>query len=70
MQFEKGLKLYATARSKSRQIGLDTGKIGLDELVWKIQEKEGNPPCFRRQKVCSQMMCCWQAACGAEMVES
>ena len=68
MQFEKGLKLYATAREHAKQIGLNPGKAGLSELVWKIQEKEGHTPCFRRQKSCSQMMCCWQAGCKAEMV--
>ncbi len=68
--FEKGLKLYAVARKRSKQLGLDAGMISLDELVWKIQEKEGNSPCFRRQKSCPQMTCCWQAACKAEMAES
>jgi len=69
-KFEKGLKLYAMARGRSKQLGLNIGVISLDELVWKIQEREGNSPCFRKQKRCSQAMCCWQAACKAEMVES
>lgn len=69
VRYEKGLKLYSLAKQRARIVGLETGKIGMMELIWKIQEREGNTTCFRRQRSCAEALCCWQAACGAEMVE-
>jgi len=43
--------------------------VKLAELICRIQEKEGNPPCFRQKKRCKETSCCWQASCDAIMEE-
>ena len=66
--FVKGPKLLSLARSKARDLGVQGNGLGLEHVIWKVQEKEGNSICFRKKKACSELMCCWQASCGAEMV--
>lgn len=66
--FHKGLKLYAFAREKAREFGLNDNGIKLEALILAIQEREGNRACFRRERTCPQLSCCWQASCGARMV--
>ncbi len=69
MQFEKGLKLYSAVRKKAQSLEMVPGTKSMTDLIWQIQEREGNPCCFRKQAKCSETSCCWQAACGADMVE-
>ncbi len=66
-KYLKGPSLAAFARKKAAGLGLDGKGMKLSELVWMIQEHEGNSSCFKRQKSCSRMDCCWQLSCGAKM---
>ncbi|MGW8194724.1 MAG: hypothetical protein ACWGOX_10715 [Desulforhopalus sp.] len=68
--FKKGPKLFSLARKKALMLGVPQEKgVKLAELISRIQLKEGNEPCFRRRKVCSELSCCWQASCRAKMSE-
>lgn len=68
-QFKKGPKLFSVARKKALILGVPQEKgVKLAELIERIQEKEGNLPCFRKRKTCSEMSCCWQASCNVEMI--
>lgn len=67
--YKRGSKLFSVARKKAIFLGVPQEKgVKLAELICRIQEKEGNDSCFRKRSVCSQMNCCWQASCGAEML--
>ncbi len=66
--FLKGPKLLSFARQKARLIGVESRGINLEKLICRIQEKEGNSICFRKKEFCSEVLCCWQASCGAKMV--
>jgi hypothetical protein len=66
--FFKGPKLLSLARQKAVQLGLESDGIKLGELICRVQEKEGNPICFRKKKMCREALCCWQASCNAEML--
>ncbi len=66
-QFDKGLKLYSLARNKARDLGMPSKAVKIEVLINGIQEKEGNTPCFRVRRKCTEILCCWQASCGAEM---
>jgi hypothetical protein len=68
--FFKGPKLLSLAREKAVQLGMACDGVKLEELVCRIQEKEGNTACFRKRKTCQESICCWQASCGAEMLVS
>lgn len=63
----KGPKLLSLARQKAKQIGVDSNGLNLEQLIHKIQQKEGNSECFRKNKSCAEVLCCWQASCGAKM---
>ncbi|MCK5069243.1 MAG: hypothetical protein KAR01_01830 [Desulfocapsa sp.] len=63
----KGPSLAAYARKKAAGLGLDGKGMKLNDLVWMIQEKEGNAGCFKKEKTCSHTECCWQLSCGAKM---
>ena len=65
----KGSKLFSLARKKALRLDLESKGLKLAELICKIQEKEGNFSCFKQKEVCSEMTCCWQASCGANMQE-
>jgi len=67
IKFVKGAALLAFAKRKAAELGLDGKGMKLDELVWKIQEMEGNSTCFKRQEYCTRNDCCWQLSCGAKM---
>ncbi|SDO46059.1 hypothetical protein [Desulforhopalus singaporensis] len=68
-KFKKGPKLFSLARKKALMLDIPQEKgIKLAELIERIQEKEGNVPCFRKRDFCSEMRCCWQASCSAQMV--
>lgn len=67
-KFNKGPKLFSLARKKALNLGIPQEKgVKLAELIDRIQQKEGNAPCFRQKDACSEINCCWQASCGAEM---
>ena len=67
-KYKKGPKLFSLARKRALVLGIPQEKgIKLAELIGRIQEKEGNPSCFRKREVCSETACCWQASCDARM---
>ncbi|BDD85781.1 hypothetical protein [Desulfofustis limnaeus] len=68
--FLKGAALLALARRKATGLGIDAAGMKLVDLVHLIQEREGNTSCFRREQKCPQQSCCWQASCGAVMVDA
>jgi hypothetical protein len=68
--FYKGPKLLSIARQKARHLGVESAGLNLEDLIHRIQEKEGNATCFRKKKNCSEILCCWQASCGAKMIAS
>ena len=63
----KGSPLFALARSKARQLDLETSGLKMAELIHRVQLKEGHQDCFGRKETCSEMDCCWQLSCGAKM---
>lgn len=66
--YKKGPKLFSLARKRALMLDVSQEKgVKLAELICRIQEKEGNPPCFRKKESCSETSCCWQASCGARM---
>jgi len=46
-------------------MGIKAGKMKKSELIWAIQSKEGNSPCFQQDTSasCRQMDCCWRDDC-------
>lgn len=67
--FLKGPKLFSLARKKALSLDIPQEKgVKLAELIFRIQNKEGNELCFKKRDVCKELLCCWQASCGAEMV--
>jgi hypothetical protein len=68
-KFKKGPKLFSLARKKALALGVPQEKgVKLAELICRIQLQEGNPPCYGQREICSELDCCWQASCQAEMV--
>lgn len=66
--FFKGPKLFSLARKKALRLDIPQEKgVKLDELIGRIQQKEGNDVCFRRKTSCTESDCCWQASCSASM---
>ncbi len=63
----KGSPLSAYARKKATTLSLDGKGMKLADLVWMIQGKEGHASCFKREKACNHIDCCWQLSCGANM---
>ena len=64
----KGPKLFSLARKKALQFDIpQTRGIKLAELICRIQEKEGNIPCFQKRDTCHEKSCCWQASCNVQM---
>jgi hypothetical protein len=67
-KYKKGPKLFSLARKRALVLGIPQEKgIKLAELIGRIQEKEGNPSCFRKRERCMETSCCWQASCDARM---
>ena len=55
----KGPKLFSLARKKALRMDIPQHKgIKLSELICRIQEKEGNIPCYQRQEKCDEAGCC------------
>lgn len=68
--FLKGPKLFSLARKKALRMDIPQYKgIKLSELICRIQEKEGNLPCYQQREICTQTSCCWQASCNSKMME-
>ena len=68
--YRKGPKLFSLARKKALMLGVSQEKgVKLAELICRIQEQEGNLPCFRQREICSQTTCCWQASCTVMMMQ-
>lgn len=68
--YRKGPKLFSLARKKALILGVPQEKgVKLAELICRIQEQEGNLPCFRKRDNCSQTDCCWQASCSVAMIQ-
>lgn len=66
--YKKGPKLFSLARKRALMLDVPQEKgIKLAELICRIQQKEGNPACFRQRESCSENACCWQASCDARM---
>jgi hypothetical protein len=44
------------------------GKLRKPELIQKIQQSEGNNPCFGAdwRHSCAEMFCCWRSDCQKE----
>jgi len=56
-------------RERATAIGLTgVGKLRKAELVKKIQEAEGNSPCYGAEwrQQCAEMHCCWRSDCLKE----
>ncbi len=67
-KYKKGPKLFSLARKRALMLGVPQEKgIKLAELIARIQQKEGNPSCFRERERCSEIACCWQGSCDARM---
>ena len=67
--FLKGPKLFSLARKKALRLDIPQEKgVKLEELIGRIQLKEGNVVCYKKKASCSEADCCWQGSCGAEIV--
>jgi hypothetical protein len=67
-KYKKGPKLFSLARKRALVLDVPQEKgVKLAELICRIQEREGNSPCFRKRDVCSEVFCCWQASCSVVM---
>ncbi len=65
----KGSQLFALARSKAKQLGIDSKNLKMAELIHAVQRKEGHQDCFKKLETCGEMDCCWQLSCTAKMVD-
>lgn len=67
-KFKKGPKLFSLARKRALVLGIPQEKgVKLAELISRIQQKEGNVPCFQQKERCQEVSCCWQASCDVIM---
>ncbi len=67
--FFKGPKLFSLARKKALRLDIPQEKgVKLEELIGRIQIKEGNVVCYKQQETCAELSCCWQASCSAQIV--
>lgn len=42
-------------------------KLSKEQLIQRIQEMEGNSPCYNRKVECDQHKCLWITACNAKI---
>jgi len=49
-------------KSKARQVGAKANGKKAD-VIRRIQEAEGNAPCFGTKQECGEADCCWRADC-------
>ncbi len=67
--FLKGPKLFSLARKKALRLDIPQEKgVKLEELIGRIQLKEGNCVCYKQRESCEESACCWQASCTAEII--
>lgn len=67
--FLKGPKLFSLARKKALRLDIPQEKgIKLEELIGRIQLKEGNSVCYKKRDTCQEASCCWQASCTAQIL--
>lgn len=64
----KGSQLFALARSKAKQLDIDSKNLKMAELIHEVQRKEGHQDCFKKLETCGETDCCWQLSCTAKMV--
>lgn len=64
-----GSSLFALARTKARDLDIETEGLKLEQLIRAIQDTEGHQSCFRKKSECSELNCCWQRSCKAKMVK-
>ena len=64
----KGSPLFALARSKAKQLDIDSKNLKMVDLIHVVQLKEGHQDCFRKLETCEETGCCWQLSCTAKMV--
>lgn len=66
--FLRGPKLFSLARKKALRLDIPQEKgVKLEELIGRIQLKEGNKVCYKRKLECNESGCCWQASCTAKI---
>lgn len=55
-------------REIAKLLGVTPGKLKKADLIHKIQDREGNFPCFgtAEQGFCDQEDCCWRNDCLPE----
>lgn len=56
-------------RERAAAVGLvGIGKLRKAELIRKIQQAEGNNPCYGAEwrQQCAEMFCCWRGDCLKE----
>jgi len=56
-------------RERAAAVGLaGTGRLRKAELIRKIQQAEGNSPCYGAEwrQSCAEMFCCWRSNCQKE----
>jgi hypothetical protein len=56
-------------RERAAAMGLaGVGKLRKAELIHKIQQGEGNDPCYGAEwrHQCAEMLCCWRSDCLKE----
>lgn len=52
------------AREKAKGLKVKNyARLSKDQLVWAIQEAEGNSDCYKRIAECGQGDCCWRPDC-------
>ena len=67
--FLKGPKLFSLARKKALRLDIPQEKgVKLEELIGRIQLKEGSVVCYKQRETCAESSCCWQASCSAQIV--
>mgnify|MGYP001818771855 FL=1 len=64
----KGSQLFALARSKAKQLDIDSKNLKMAELIHEVQRNQGHQDCFKKLETCGEMDCCWQLSCTAKMV--
>ncbi len=56
-------------RERAAEVGVNgAGKLRKAELIRKIQQTEGNNPCYGAdwRQSCVEMFCCWRSDCQKE----
>jgi len=59
----------AEIRQRAEALGLTgVGKLRKVELIHRIQQSEGNNPCYGAEwrQSCNEMFCCWRSDCQKE----